>query len=125
MPKESPQPGGEVILFQTEDAQTNLQVRLDSQTAWLTQAQMAELFQTTPQNITFHLKAIYGEGELSEAATCKDYLQVRPEGKRQKAELEFTKFRAVEDAKPNAVEKDFEAAVKMLKLPRSAKKKAN
>lgn len=76
-------PGGEVILFQTEDAQTRLQVRLDGQTAWLTQAQMAELFQTTPQNITLHLKAIYEEGELSEPATCKDYLQVRQEGTRQ------------------------------------------
>ena len=76
-------PGGEVILFQTEDAQTRLQVRLDGQTAWLTQAQMAELFQTTPQNVTLHLKAIYEEGELTEAATCKDYLQVRQEGARQ------------------------------------------
>ena len=76
-------PGGEVIVFQTEDAQTRLQVRLDGQTAWLTQAQMAELFQTTPQNITLHLKAIYEEGELHEAATCKDYLQVRLEGTRQ------------------------------------------
>jgi hypothetical protein len=76
-------PGGEVIIFQTEDAQTRLQVRLDGQTAWLTQAQMAELFQTTPQNITLHLKAIYEEGELNEAATCKDYLQVRLEGTRQ------------------------------------------
>lgn len=83
MPEESPKPGGEVILFQTEDAQTRLQVRLDGQTAWLTQAQMAELFQTTPQNITLHLKAIYEEGELNEAATCKDYLQVRLEGTRQ------------------------------------------
>lgn len=76
-------PGGEVILFQTEGAQTRLQVRLDGQTAWLTQAQMAELFQTTPQNITLHLKAIYEEGELTETATCKDYLQVRLEGMRQ------------------------------------------
>ncbi len=83
MSQESPKPGGEVILFQTEDAQTRLQVRLDGQTAWLTQAQIAELFQTTPQNITLHLKAIYEEGELSEAATCKDYLQVRLEGARQ------------------------------------------
>jgi hypothetical protein len=49
-------------------------VRLDGETVWLTQAQMAELFQTTPQNITLHLKAIYSEGELNEAATCKDYL---------------------------------------------------
>ena len=82
MPEPS-KPGGEVIIFQTEDAQTRLQVRLDGQTAWLTQAQMAELFQTTPQNITLHLQAIFEEGELSEAATCKDYLQVRQEGTRQ------------------------------------------
>src|SRR5206468_11261697 len=46
-------------------------------------ALMAELFQTTPQNITLHLRAIYAERELSEAATCKDYLQVRSEGGRQ------------------------------------------
>jgi hypothetical protein len=44
---------------------------------------MAELYQTTPQNITLHVKSIYDEGELSEAATCKDYLQVRQEGDRQ------------------------------------------
>ena len=49
----------------------------------MTQALMAELFQTTSQNITLHLRAIYAEGELSEVATCKDYLQVRAEGKRQ------------------------------------------
>jgi hypothetical protein len=75
-------PGGEVILYQTEDLQTRLRVRLDGQTVWLTQAQIADLFQTTPQNITLHLQAIYNEGELQEAATCKDYLQVRMEGAR-------------------------------------------
>ena len=53
------------------------------QTLWLSQAHLAELFQTTPQNITLHLKAIYSEGELSQAATCKEYLQVRTEGKRE------------------------------------------
>jgi hypothetical protein len=50
--------------------------------AALTQAAMAELFQTTPQNITLHLQSIYDEGELDEAATCKEYLQVRQEGVR-------------------------------------------
>ena len=43
---------------------------------------MAELYQTTPQNITMHIKAIIGDGELEEAATCKDFLQVRTEGTR-------------------------------------------
>ncbi len=78
----SGQPGGEFILYQRGDAPA-LDVRLDGDTVWLTQAQMADLFQTTPQNITMHLKALFAEGELSEAATCKDHLQVRSEGARQ------------------------------------------
>ncbi len=73
----------EIIIYQTTDGQTKLDVRLGGETLWLTQAQMAELFETTPQNITLHLKAIYAEGELSETATCKEYLQVRNEGVRQ------------------------------------------
>jgi hypothetical protein len=52
----------------------------------MTQSQMAELFPTTPQNITLHLQAIYEEGELTEAATCKDCLQVRTEGSLDKVE---------------------------------------
>jgi hypothetical protein len=74
-----------IILYQTEDGRTRIQCRFDAETLWLTQAQIAELFQTTPQNVTLHLKAIFAEGELSEAATCKDYLQVRPEGGREVA----------------------------------------
>jgi hypothetical protein len=58
MPAES-KPGGEVILYQTEDSQTRVQVRLDGKTAWLTQAQMAELFQTTQQNVSLHIQNIY------------------------------------------------------------------
>jgi hypothetical protein len=76
-------PSGEIILYPRVEGAPALEVRLDGETVWLTQAQMAELFQTTPQNITLHLKAIYSEGELNEAATCKDYLQVRQEGNRQ------------------------------------------
>jgi hypothetical protein len=76
-------PRSELILYQTEDGQTRIQCRLEDETLWLTQAQMAELFQVTPQNVTLHLKAVFEEGELSEAATCKDYLQVRREGGRE------------------------------------------
>jgi len=50
---------------------------------WLTQKKMAELFDTTPQNITQHLKNIYTEGEADQTATCKDFLQVQKEGKRE------------------------------------------
>ncbi len=72
----------QIIIYQTENGETKLDVRLENETVWLTQKLMAELFQTTPQNITIHLKNIFDEGELSESATCKDFLQVRKEGER-------------------------------------------
>ena len=77
-----PVPPGGVVLFESEDGKARVDVRLQEQKAWLTQAQMAELYQTSPQNISIHLKAIFGEGELSEGATCKDFLQVRTEENR-------------------------------------------
>ncbi len=73
----------DIILYQTEDGTTRLSVRLEGETVWLTQAAMAELFQTTPQNVTIHVKSIYEDGELEAEASCKDYLQVRSEGTRQ------------------------------------------
>lgn len=82
MPDNEP-PQSSIILYQTEDGRTRIQCRFENETLWLTQALIAELFQTTPQNVTLHLKSIYEEGELAEAATCKDYLQVRSEGGRQ------------------------------------------
>jgi hypothetical protein len=80
---EHTEPTGEIVLYQTEDGRTQLECRFADETLWLTQALMAELFQTTPQNVTQHLKAIYAEGELRPEATCKDFLQVRQEGARQ------------------------------------------
>lgn len=74
---------GEVVLYQTEDGTTKLDVRLEDGSVWLTQAQMAELYQCAPQNITIHLNNLYRDGELLREATCKDYLQVRIEGSRQ------------------------------------------
>ena len=70
------------LLYQTEDGQTRIEVRLQDESMWMTQAIMAELFQNTAQNITIHIKAIYREGELQEAATCKEHLQVQTQGKR-------------------------------------------
>ena len=72
----------EIILYQTEDGQTKVDVRLEQETVWLSQVQMAELFQTTKQNISLHIKNIYEEGELKEISTVKDYLTVQTEGKR-------------------------------------------
>jgi hypothetical protein len=71
---------GEIILYQTEDGRTRVECRFADETLWMSQALMAWPFQTSPQNITLHLKALYAEGELSEQATCKAYLQVRLEG---------------------------------------------
>lgn len=72
----------EIILYTTTDGKANIKLYADNGTVWLTQAQMAELFNTTPQNITLHIKNIYSEGELLPEATCKDFLQVRTEGSR-------------------------------------------
>lgn len=77
---DNPSPG--IVLYTPPEGGTSIAVRLEGQTAWLTQAQMAELFQTTPQNITMHIGNIYADGELPEGATCKELLQVRAEGGR-------------------------------------------
>lgn len=78
-----PAPGNSrILIYQSDAGETRLEVRLQDETVWLTQSLMAELYQTTPQNITTHIRAIYGDGELAEDATCQDYLQVRTEGKR-------------------------------------------
>lgn len=80
---EDPRPPlGEIILYQTEDGQTRIECRFAHETLWLSQALMAELFQTSPQNIMMHLKGLYEDGEIQEGATCKDFLQVRREGDR-------------------------------------------
>ena len=69
----------EIVFYQTEDGSGRIEVRLEDNTVWLTQRLMAELFQTTPQNITMHVRGIYADEELSEEATCKEYLQVQQE----------------------------------------------
>ena len=74
---------GKIIIYQTADGNTQIDVRLENETVWLTQAQMALLFEKTPQNITMHIRNAYREGELDERATCKEFLQVRREGVRE------------------------------------------
>ena len=71
----------EIILYQPDDTLA-LDVRVEDDTVWLTQAQMAELFQATKQNISLHIRNIYKEGELDEMATVKDYLTVQKEALR-------------------------------------------
>ena len=71
---------GQFLVYATEDGRMKIEVRLEGETVWLTKADIAELFQVKPQNITMHLKNIYAEGELDEGATCKEFLQVQSEG---------------------------------------------
>ncbi len=72
-----------VVIYRSADNAVQLDVQLSEETVWLTQRQMAALFNTTPQNITVHIRNIYKEGELLKAATCKDFLQVQIEGGRE------------------------------------------
>lgn len=71
------------LIYQAENGAIKIDVRFEDETVWLTQQIMAELFQTTQQNISLHLQNIYEEGELSPEATHKEYLSVRQEGARQ------------------------------------------
>ena len=72
----------QIVIYQTEDGQTQIDVRLENETVWLTQAQMVELFQTTKQNVSLHLSNVFKDGELEQASTVKEYLTVQQEGKR-------------------------------------------
>jgi len=73
----------ELLFYSTEDGNSKIEVRLENETVWLSQKQMTELFQTTKQNISLHIKNIYAEGELEENSTVKEYLTVQKEGSRQ------------------------------------------
>jgi hypothetical protein len=68
-------PKSELILYQTEDNRTRIEVRLENETVWLTQAQLAELFQRERSVITKHIRNIFEEGELVEGAVCANYAQ--------------------------------------------------
>ena len=72
----------QILIYQTEKGRIKLEVRLEKETVWLTQKDMAELYQTTKQNISLHIKNIYEEGELESESTVKKSLTVQKEGSR-------------------------------------------
>ena len=74
---------GNIIIYQTESGKNKIEVRLENETVWLTQQQIAELFATARTSIVEHIKHIYAEDELAAEATCRDFRQVRTEGERQ------------------------------------------
>jgi hypothetical protein len=79
-----------IMLYQTEDGRSRIEVRLENETVWLTQQLMAELFRTTIPNVSMHIRNIYAEGELKPEATVKDFSTVRREGNRDvQRRLEF------------------------------------
>ena len=95
MPEETP-PQSSIILYQTEDGRTRIQCRFENDTIWLTQAQLAELFQVTVPTVNEHLKGIYIEGELTAGATIRKFRIVRSEGARQVArEIEHYSLPAI------------------------------
>ena len=72
----------QIVIYLSEDGQTQVDVRLENETVWLTQTQMVELFQTTKQNVSLHVGNVFKEGELEEKSTVKEYLTVQKEGER-------------------------------------------
>ena len=74
---------GQFLVYETEDGQVKIDVRLEDETVWLTQQLMVELFQSSQQNISHHVRSIYEEGELAPESTHKKYLSVRREGNRE------------------------------------------
>lgn len=149
----SPPPGGQFLVYQTADGKLKLDVRFEGETVWLTQQHMAELFQTTKQNIGQHLKGIFSEGELSQDSVVKNFFTTAADGKNYatnfynldaiisvgyrvksgvatqfriwaKAELEYDKFKVLTAGETRPVDADFETAVKQLpKLPKPKKLK--
>ena len=75
-------PNSQLLIYQTEDGRLKVEARLENETLWLNQQQMAELFQTSRTNVVEHIQHIYDEGELEAAATCREFRQVRTEGAR-------------------------------------------
>lgn len=77
----------ELILYTTEDGRSQIKLRADQKTVWLTQLDMAELFDATKQNISLHLKNIFQDGELDSAAVVKDSLTTAADGKNYRTQL--------------------------------------
>ena len=73
--------GSEIIIYQTEDGQTKIDVKLEDETVWLTQAQLCELYQTSKSNISEHIKHIFEEGELEENSVVRKFRTTAADGK--------------------------------------------
>jgi hypothetical protein len=81
------EPQSQFLLYQTSDGQTRLEVRLEKETVWLTQNQMAELFQTSIPNVSMHIRNVFGEGELQPGSVVKEFLTTAADGKNYQAKF--------------------------------------
>jgi hypothetical protein len=132
--KPNPPSRGQFLVYQTDGGQLKIDVRLEGETAWLTQAHMAELFQTTVPNVSMHLRNVYAEGELQAAATIKEFLIVRQEGNRQVSRaVEYYNLDAIISVGCNRIHHkqieqadqaggDFDKAIKQLPPPPKRKR---
>src|SRR3990172_3869733 len=77
----SNEPQSQFLLYQTSDGQTRLEVRLENETVWLSQSQMAELFQTSIPNVSMHIRNVFAEGELQPGSVVKEFLTTAADGK--------------------------------------------
>lgn len=85
MMEENKNPQSEIIIYQADDGNVKIDVKMEDETVWLTQQQMAELYQTSRTNVVEHIGNIYSDHELNENSTCRDFRQVRMEGNREVA----------------------------------------
>ena len=94
--RDNPEPGGEILLYQTEDGRTRIECRFEDETLWLSQALIASLFQVAVPTVNEHLKGIYADGELQPGATVRKFRIVRREGARQVSrEIEHYSLEAI------------------------------
>jgi hypothetical protein len=100
-------PKSEIVLYQTEDGRARVECRFENETIWLSLNQMAELFQTTKQNVSLHIQNIFEEGELQRGVTVKESLTVQPAGKLQ-TPATIRKFRIVQLEGARSVEREVE-----------------
>ncbi len=82
---------GNIVIYQSEDGKTHLEVKYEQESLWLSQQQICDLYQTSRTNVVEHIKHIYEDGELKETSTCRKFRQVRQEGARQ-VEREMTYY---------------------------------
>lgn len=85
--KDIEMPNSEIIIYQTDDGETKIDVKMEDETVWLSQQQMAELYHTSKQNVSLHIRNVFADGELSENSVVKEFLTTAADGKKYKTKF--------------------------------------